>query len=427
MKLKTLLAIIVISTIGLIGGLSTFNNLNAIDGNLEPQANPTVIDDDGDLSASTLDEPYYIFTGTWTYEGRITIDGTVQIELAAGSLVTIDGGIQCAEGDDCVLTITGTGSLDATATGDGNAGIGANQDENAGTINIFGGTITAQGGRYGAGIGGAGNHPTGSDYGTINIFGGTILAQAGEDAAGIGGGYHSTAGEINISGGTIESLGNNRGPGIGGGRTGYSGDITISGGTISATSGGSSSPPSSAIGFGAGGNPGTTKITGGSINASAIATTAINPAPTNDNSDPVYLNALTVEDFEDSLVTTYYNPDYEYGINDVYTDEESKLYFYLPATEDTELVAVSFDTIDCTERYYGATYQRVADDEENVENLEYVEVPVLCIPDAPDAPADSANPANPNLASTGLNLDLAYLLLALLLLACCVIPVKTRN
>ena|GEM_PF-4589512 len=53
-----------------------------------------------------------------------------------------------------------------------------------GTINIYGGDITARGAKYCAGIGGG----NGCNGGTINIFGGTVRTYGGVDAAGIGGG-----------------------------------------------------------------------------------------------------------------------------------------------------------------------------------------------------------------------------------------------
>jgi hypothetical protein len=199
MKLKTLLTIIAISTIGFIGGgLSDFNNLNAIDGNLEPYADGEsaehpITNPNNDIT--NLIAPYYKFEGTWANtEGRITISGNVQIELDSTARVTINGGIHCGEG--CTLTITGdnAGELTVTNVGGNNAGIGGNNDETAGTINIQGGTISATAGDKGAGIGG-GNYRAG---GTINIEGGKITSTGAQHSAGIGGGGGGAGGTLTI-------------------------------------------------------------------------------------------------------------------------------------------------------------------------------------------------------------------------------------
>jgi len=85
------------------------------------------------------------------------------------------------------------------------------------------GSLTATGGRYGAGIGG-GIYGSG---GIISISSGTISAQGGNWGAGIGGGYLGSSEAISISGGTIYASS------IGGGHDGLSeGNISITGGTI---------------------------------------------------------------------------------------------------------------------------------------------------------------------------------------------------
>jgi hypothetical protein len=248
MKLKTLLAIIALSTIGFIGGgLSAFNNLNAIDGNLETQDAPIQLNSDNIVSyySYTIPGGYYEFQGTVTSAQRITISGDVHLNLATGADVTITGGIQC-EVYVCELTITSTstgddmGELTATTSQTGYAGIGGNINKAAGTINIEGGTISATGGSEAAGIGGGSN----GNCGTVNILGGTIKsAQGGPMAAGIGGGRNHNGGgiggKITISDGIIESAaggtGANGGAGIGGGLGGNGGEIAINGGTITAT------------------------------------------------------------------------------------------------------------------------------------------------------------------------------------------------
>ena len=66
---------------------------------------------------------------------------------------------------------------------------------------------------------------------------GSLTAEGGKDGAGIGGGYESGAGNIEITGGTVEAVGGEGAAGIGGGVYGPGHDIEISGGKVSATGG----------------------------------------------------------------------------------------------------------------------------------------------------------------------------------------------
>ena len=84
---------------------------------------------------------------------------------------------------------------------------------------------------------------------------GSLTAEGGEDGAGIGGGYESGAGNIEITGGTVEAVGGEGAAGIGGGVYGPGRDIEISGGKVSATGGsysGDPRPGAAGIGDGAG-------------------------------------------------------------------------------------------------------------------------------------------------------------------------------
>ena len=87
---------------------------------------------------------------------------------------------------------------------------------------------------------------------------GSLTAEGGEGGAGIGGGYESGAGNIEITGGTVEAVGGEGAAGIGGGVYGPGRDIEISGGKVSATGGDanenlhSSRPGAAGIGDGAG-------------------------------------------------------------------------------------------------------------------------------------------------------------------------------
>ena len=87
---------------------------------------------------------------------------------------------------------------------------------------------------------------------------GSLTAEGGKDGAGIGGGYESGAGNIEITGGTIEAVGGEGAAGIGGGVYGPGRDIEISGGKVSASGGSYSGseddprPGAAGIGDGAG-------------------------------------------------------------------------------------------------------------------------------------------------------------------------------
>ncbi|SHL85827.1 hypothetical protein SAMN05720487_13412 [Fibrobacter sp. UWT2] len=193
----------------------------------------------------------------------ITCEGNCNIILAENSTNSVKGfydeypGIYVPE--NYTLTISGTGSLDASSNGWG-AGIGCGRSESAGNIVINGGTITATGGNSAAGIGGDNDKTVGN----IIISGGSVTATGGSGAAGIGGGYKGIAGDIVISGGTIVATGTTpNGAGVGGGGYGTIGDIVISGGTIVATG----AANGAGVGCGLLGKVGNITISGGIISA----------------------------------------------------------------------------------------------------------------------------------------------------------------
>ena len=172
----------------------------------------------------------YRVTANVTVESRIFIHGDVTLVLDEGKTLTAPKGIDVAEGN--ALTIEGSGALNATAEMH-HAAIGGG-DSDGGTIHIHGGTITATGGRDGAGIGSGYSRACGD----IAISGGTVVARGGDWGAGIGSGDWGTGGTIAISGGTVVASGGKWGAGIGGGSAGECGTINISGGQVSANSGG---------------------------------------------------------------------------------------------------------------------------------------------------------------------------------------------
>ena len=132
--------------------------------------------------------------------GGIVCNGTATITLVgtnSATGATQKAGIEVG-GENTTLTIKGNGSLTATG-GQHSAGISLSRawdpanDVIGGDFIIEGGTITANGGYWGAGIGtgviyGNGSAKT-ARLGNITIKGGTVKATGGTDADGIGTGY----------------------------------------------------------------------------------------------------------------------------------------------------------------------------------------------------------------------------------------------
>ena len=255
---------------------------------------------------TSASDTWYVVNGTMTIGSlsskiRISVSGNVHLILTDGCSLTINGGIEVADGNS--LTIYGqtgdTGSLliqnvdnekagigsarntkcgsitinggkvNVAKSGDNGAGIGSGCQGDSGTITINGGIVTATGNGYSAGIGGGGLR----SGGTITINGGTVTATGGNSGgAGIGGGEWGDGGTITINGGTITAtVGKSGGAGIGGGRYAAGGNIAINGGTVTATGGKSGG---AGIGGGAngassgtGGSGGTIIISGGTVTA----------------------------------------------------------------------------------------------------------------------------------------------------------------
>ena len=183
-------------------------------------------------------------------DGNLTIgseSGNGTLTANGGSFgAGIGGGSECNVSN---ITITG-GKI--TANGGYGAGIGGGWYGNGSDITISGGEVTANGGRFAAGIGG-GWSGNGSD---ISISGGEVTANGGDFGAGIGGGrFNGSGSDIAISGGEVHATGGKAGAGIGGGQGGYGSDITISKDSqVEATGGANSQREGSGAAIGYGGN-----------------------------------------------------------------------------------------------------------------------------------------------------------------------------
>jgi hypothetical protein len=387
----------------------TANGTYTINGTGEATTNRIVVSAGGTKNI-TLDGVNIDVSGTNNACAFNMSGATVNLTITGDNFLTSGGGAGLELTSNATLIIGGTGSLEATGGGFGNAGIGSctlgrsgsitissgtvtatgaadaagiggGAASITGSITISGGIVTATGSNGGAGIGGGGN---GGNGGNITISGGTVTATGGNGSTGIGGGSPAgNAGSITISGGTVTATGNNGGVGIGGGGGGGNGgSITISGGTVTATgnnggegiggsgggggsiviSGGTVTATGNNGGEGIGGS---IVITGGSVKASSIQS-----QPTDGNQNDVYLNTLTAGNpavANTAVIAGSINNvpcaqtadavNSIYGIRDVVTDEYGKVYFYLPVSVGAEPVTL---TANGTE--YSESYTRTADD-----------------------------------------------------------------
>ena len=305
--------------------------IHSAEGFNEDNCSSTWIRVEADASAVlTLD-------GVYIYEDELTTSNSpLKIEAEAGDVEIIlkgtnklsagygAAGIQKETGDS-KLTISGDGTLTATG-GYLGAGIGGGNEGAGSNISISGGTVTATGGDRAAGIGGGA-----AGFGTdITISGGTVTATGGESAAGIGGGNGGNGSNIAISGGVVTASAGMFAAGIGGGSSGsgsrgVGSNITISGGTVRTLcpsednmcdeigSGISAAAASGIV------------ITGGSVSTQYTPLTNAT-----DGTNPVYRTVvdLSEEYGKETAVDNVWETGY--GMKDVQTDQDGRIYLYLP-------------------------------------------------------------------------------------------------
>ena len=230
-------------------------------------------------------------------------------------------GLEVPEG--ATLTLGGSGTLNVTGgsfgMGHNPAGIGARSGK-SGNITITSGIVTATSLTSGAGIGGN------TDNGTITIEGGIVTAKGGDHGAGIGGGENGAGGTIKITGGSVTATGGTSGAGIGGGLRGAGGNVTIDGGSVNATGGGGDAQN---IGNGSGNtNPFTLK-TSRPVQNTELSTKPVILTLENNANPNQAVTWMKVGDYVGADKTTGFG-EYEYGIHDMKTDAEGKVYLYLP-------------------------------------------------------------------------------------------------
>ena len=238
------------------------------------------------------------------------------------------------------VAIQGSGSLAAASSDNWAAAIGGGDGQASGSITIYGGNITANGGMYSSGIGGGAGQP-----GTVTIAGGTVKAYGGTFGSGIGGGTGWNGyPNVTITGGDVYAESGN-GSGIGNGDEGghYNiGTVTISGGTVRAHS-------NSGAGIGAGNASGESGrgpniyISGGSIKATSTSGSPVGqgaghgecPDPLTEAGGEVVYKATVVGAIADhsqtyTCITTRNEVLYNYNYSGSGHDSDANLYFYLP-------------------------------------------------------------------------------------------------
>ena len=225
------------------GGTTTENDTDTVikskDSSTASSNTVTIDADEGKTVDVTLENVNIDTSDTGEAAVSVTGSGNTNIELNGNNTLTSggwDAGLEHnketdSEGNETsgTLTITDTdknGSLTATGGRNGGAGIGGRNIENAGKIEITGGTITAVGAEDGAGIGGGGGGGGIGGDADITISGGTITAIGGQPenifgigGAGIGGGGYGGSADITITGDAVikEAIGGNGAAGIGSG------------------------------------------------------------------------------------------------------------------------------------------------------------------------------------------------------------------
>lgn len=150
-------------------------------------------------------------------------DVNIDVSPKGGAAMAVQG-----EGDT-TLKLEGNNTL---KSGNGHAGVEKNDNTSSGELTITAdnnqNTLMAVGGSGGAGIGSANYNNTSK----LGITGGTITATGGKYSAGIGGGIGGNA-DVTITGNAVikKAQGNYNGAGIGGGGVG-NGTVTISGNAV---------------------------------------------------------------------------------------------------------------------------------------------------------------------------------------------------
>ena len=201
-----------------------YNNVKQGEKDFEKDEGETVITGESDKNTVTIDTSEGNVDVTFD-DLKIDVSGKKEGDVSGDSPVDAGKAAVTVQGDhDATIELDGANEL---KSGSHNAGFEKNGHESSGKLTIKDDNDTK----------------------------GSLTAEGGKDGAGIGGGYESGAGNIEITGGTVEAVGGEGAAGIGGGVYGPGRDIEISGGKVSATGGsysGDPRPGAAGIGDGAG-------------------------------------------------------------------------------------------------------------------------------------------------------------------------------
>lgn len=234
------------------------------------------------------------FTGAYTIEqsDKSNLTNTISVENGTHQITmnNVDIDVSSVSGA-CAFSIASGATVDLRLAGpvtlkSGSYAAGLSVPTGAAvTISAISASsaLTAEGGKYGAGIGGYNNKSANFNYsfakgGNITILSGTVVALGGSQGAGIGGGCRGdgtgTGEMLRIFGGKVTATGDDYGAGIGGGYqgdgTGQSGKIIIGGNAAVTATGGCGAGIGG--GYQADGTGVYGKITlGGTANVTAIA------------------------------------------------------------------------------------------------------------------------------------------------------------
>lgn len=224
-----------------------------------------------------MSDGWYVVKDNVSINARIKITGTVNLVLMDNCSLDIGYTLWLNKGNTLNIYAQSTdpavmGKLSSKG-GYEQAGIGANQDNSCGDLNVYGGIITTTGGYNGAGIGaGAGSTKKPTNGGNITVYSGAVTATGGSNSAGIGCGYTYIndqnnipdfgGGTLTVYGGTVTAINGSGACAIGGGLYGKGADVTVYGGTLTADG------YSTAIGGGRFGDGGTVTVYGGTVYAS---------------------------------------------------------------------------------------------------------------------------------------------------------------
>ena len=225
-----------------------YNNVKQGEKDFEKDEGETVITGESDKNTVTIDTSEGNVDVTFD-DLKIDVSGKKEGDGSGKTEVDGSGKTEGNVSDETEGDVSGDSPVDA-----GKAAVTVQGDHDA-AIELDGAN-ELKSGSHNAGLEKNGNESSGKlTIKDDNDTKGSLTAEGGEDGAGIGGGYESGAGNIEITGGTVEAVGGEGAAGIGGGVYGPGRDIEISGGKVSATGGsysGDPRPGAAGIGDGAG-------------------------------------------------------------------------------------------------------------------------------------------------------------------------------